>query len=148
MGIGAQTRRRLVLLLAVGAGVSDGEFVNRAQAFDSDTGDMFSGEARATVRVVPDPDFDCTDVIGKVFDDGNRNGTQERGEVGLPGVKLVTARGLIATTDAHGRYHITCAIVPNERRGSNFVIKLDDRSLPSGYRLSDPANPGKARHRG
>jgi len=48
----------------------------------------------------------------------------------------VTPRGLAATTDAYGRYHITCAIVPNESRGSNFVLKLDDRSLPSGFRMS------------
>jgi hypothetical protein len=48
----------------------------------------------------------------------------------------VTARGLAATTDSQGRYHITCAIVPNESRGSNFVLKLDDRTLPSGYRAS------------
>ena len=136
VGISASSRRQIVLLLAVGAAVSDGEFVNRAQAFDSATGDLLSGEARATVRVVPDPDFACTDVIGKVFDDANRNGVQERGEPGLQGVKLVTARGLIAKTDRYGRFHITCAVVPNERRGSNFVLKLDDRSLPSGYRLS------------
>jgi hypothetical protein len=75
-------------------------------------------------------------VLGKVFDDANRNGVQDPGERGLPGVRLVTARGLIATTDAYGRYHITCADTPNEARGSNFILKLDDRSLPSGYRLS------------
>src|SRR5262249_21753585 len=34
------------------------------------------------------------------------------------------------------RYHITCAIVPNDSRGSNFVLKLDDRTLPSGYRMT------------
>jgi hypothetical protein len=51
-------------------------------------------------------------------------------------VRVVTARGLQATTDAYGRYHITCAIVPNECRGSNFVLKLDDRTLPSGFRMS------------
>jgi hypothetical protein len=73
-----------------------------------------SGEATATVRVVPDPTFDCTDVIGKVSNDVNRNGVQDDGEGGLPGVRVVTARGLQATTDAYGRYHITCAIVPNE----------------------------------
>src|SRR5262249_52304525 len=39
-------------------------------------------------------------------------------------------------TDAYGRYHITCAITPNESRGSNFVLKLDDRTLPSGFRMS------------
>jgi hypothetical protein len=51
-------------------------------------------------------------------------------------VRVVTARGLAATTDQFGRYHITCAITPNENRGSNFVLKLDDRTLPSGFRLS------------
>jgi hypothetical protein len=95
-----------------------------------------SGEASATVRNVPDPTFDCTDVTGKVFDDANRNKLQDDGEKGLAGVRVVTTRGLAATTDAYGRFHITCAITPVEGRGSNFVLKLDDRTLPSGYRSS------------
>jgi uncharacterized repeat protein (TIGR01451 family) len=126
----------LQLLLVVGAGVTDGEYVNRAYVVTNTTGLAVSGNASATVRIVPDPTFDCTDVLGKVFNDANRNGQQDGGETGLPGVRLVTARGLIATTDSHGRFHITCAVVPNEDRGSNFVLKLDDRSLPSGYRMS------------
>jgi len=85
---------------------------------------------------VPDPTFDCTDVTGKVFNDADRNGYQNGDEGGLAGVRVVTARGLAATTDAHGRYHFTCAITPHESRGSNFVLKLDDRTLPSGYRTS------------
>jgi len=133
----AGTESRTVrLLLAVGAGVTEGEFVNRAQVLNGTTGGAMSGEANATVRVMPDPTFDCTDVTGKVFDDANRNGVQDGGEVGLAGVRVVTARGLAATTDQYGRYHITCAITPNESRGSNFVLKLDDRTLPSGFRLS------------
>jgi hypothetical protein len=83
-----------------------------------------------------DPTFDCTDVTGKVFDDANRNGLQDDGERGLGGVRVATARGLTSTTDAHGRFHITCAVTPVEGRGSNFVLKLDDRTLPSGYRPS------------
>jgi uncharacterized repeat protein (TIGR01451 family) len=126
----------LQLLLAVGAGVTDGEYVNRAYAINNLTGLAVSGNASATVRLVPDPTFDCTDVMGKVFNDANDNGQQDGGELGLKDVRLVTARGLIATTDQHGRFHITCAVVPNEDRGSNFVLKLDDRSLPSGYRMS------------
>jgi len=51
-------------------------------------------------------------------------------------VRVVTARGLAATTDQFGRYHITCAITPHESRGSNFVLKLDDRTLPSGFRMT------------
>ena len=57
----------VVLLLAVGAGVSEGEFVNRAQAMNTFTGRALSGEATATVRIVPDATFDCTDVTGKVY---------------------------------------------------------------------------------
>jgi hypothetical protein len=114
------------------------------------TGTPLSLEATATVRIVPDPDFDCTDVLGKVFDDTNRNGLQDDGEAGIGGVRLATARGLLATTDQYGRFHITCAITPREGRGSNFVLKLDDRTLPSGYRGSTEllqikrATPGKA----
>jgi hypothetical protein len=111
-----------------------------------------SGEATATVRLVPDPTFDCTDVTGKVFNDANHNGWQENGEEGLSDVRVVTPTGLQATTDKYGRYHITCAIVPNESRGSNFVLKLDDRTLPSGYRMTTSqaqiqrATSGKALH--
>jgi uncharacterized repeat protein (TIGR01451 family) len=124
------------LLLAVGAGVGEGEFTNRAQVIQGTTGQPMSGEATATVRVVPDQTFDCTDVFGKVFDDMNRNGFQDPGEKGLPGVRVVTAQGLAAKTDQYGRFHITCAIVPNQIHGSNFVLKLDDRTLPSGFRMS------------
>ena len=124
------------LLLVVGSGVSEGEYVNRALVFNTGTGGAASGEATATVRVIPDPDFDCTDVIGKVYDDRNLNGAQDSGEKGLYGVRLVTARGLIASTDEYGRFHLTCAAVPDEDRGSNFILKMDERSLPSGYRLT------------
>ncbi|MFU8816481.1 MAG: hypothetical protein ACNA7W_14130, partial [Pseudomonadales bacterium] len=131
----------IVLLLAVGAGVSEGEFVNRAQVINGFTGQGASGEALASVRVIPDPTFDCTDVTGKVFDDANLNGVQDEGERGLPGVRLITARGLAAITDEHGRFHITCAATPREGRGSNFILKLDDRSLPSGYRVTTENPP-------
>jgi large repetitive protein len=135
--LGTSAQHTVQLLLAVGAGVSEGEYVNRAQVVLAVTGNAISGEATATVRVVPDPTFDCTDVTGKVFDDANRNGLQDDGEAGLAGVRLVTARGLAATTDQYGRYHITCAVTPDEARGSNFVLKLDDRTLPSGFRMSN-----------
>jgi uncharacterized repeat protein (TIGR01451 family) len=129
-------QRKLLLLLAVGAGVSEGEYVNRAQVLNGLTANAMSGEATATVRIVPDPTFDCTDVTGKVYDDANRNKIQDSGEKGLAGVRVVTTQGLAATTDAFGRFHITCAVTPLEGRGSNFVLKLDDRTLPSGYRPS------------
>ncbi|MBA3581949.1 MAG: DUF11 domain-containing protein [Gammaproteobacteria bacterium] len=132
-------------LLVVGAGVSEGEYTNRAQAYinnliNLDTyGDVdvaVSLVATATVRVIPDPLFDCTDIIGKVFDDKNFNGIQDEGEVGLAGVRVTTARGLVITTDKYGRYHLVCAEVPNPDRGSNFILKVDEHSLPAGYRMT------------
>jgi hypothetical protein len=101
---------------------------------------------------VPDPTFDCTDVTGKVFDDSNRNGVQDNDEAGIAGTRLVTPTGLAALTDQHGRFHITCAITPHEGRGSNFMLKLDDRTLPTGFRSSTSqfqikrATRGKALH--
>jgi len=136
LNVGYNQQHTIKLLLVVGSGVSEGEYVNRAQVIDSDTGEPFSEEATATVEVIPDPTFDCTDVIGKVFDDRNLNGQQEADEKGLHGVRVVTARGLIAATDEYGRFHITCATVPDEDRGSNFILKLDERSLPTGYRMT------------
>ena len=136
IGTGRPGSHSLRMLLAVGAGVSQGEYPNRAQAISSLTGAALSGEATATVRVVPDPTFDCTDVMGKVFDDMNQDGVQDENEKGLPGVRVATANGLVATTDPYGRFHITCAVVPREDRGSNFILKLDDRTLPTGYRMT------------
>src|SRR5258706_2591533 len=135
LNFGSSTRT-IVLLLAVGASVGEGQLVHRAQVIDGLTGRPVSGEATARVRVVPDQTFDCTDVFGKVFNDVNRNGVQDNGEDGLPGVRVVTATGLEATTDQYGRFHITFAITLNEERRSNFVLKLDDRTLPSGFRMS------------
>lgn len=134
--LGTDSQRTIKMLFIVGSGVSEGEYVNRARVLNTVTAEAVSGEATASVRVVPDPTFDCTDVIGKVFDDANLNGYQDAGEKGLPGVRLATARGLLVTTDDHGRYHITCAVTPDEARGSNFILKVDDRTLPSGYRMT------------
>ena len=82
LAVDRQETHEMLVILAVGAGVSEGEFVNRVQAVHMLTGSALSNEASATVRVVPDPTFDCTDVTGKVFDDANRNGLQDAGRDG------------------------------------------------------------------
>lgn len=136
--------RTLKLLLVVGAGVGEGEYTNSAWALNNVVNTQVSNTATATVRVVPDPNFDCSDLIGKVFDDQNANGYQDEGEPGIPNVRLSTARGLLVTTDAEGRFHVACAQIPQAQRGSNFIMKLDERTLPSGYRLTTE-NPREVR---
>ena len=79
-----------------------------------------------------------------VFDDKNRNGYQDQDEPGIAGVRLSTIKGTLITTDKFGRYHISCADVPDQDIGSNFYVKLDTRTLPSGFRLISE-NPATVR---
>ena len=144
--------------------VGVGEHVNRADTLDVVTGARLTREATATVRLLPEPAFDCGEVIGKVFNDLDGDGHQDADgtrdnpgisdqtfvvgkggkagpvaapatEVGIGGVRLVTVDGLVITTDDHGRFSVPCAALP-PGRGANFVLKLDERTLPTGWRTT------------
>jgi uncharacterized repeat protein (TIGR01451 family) len=132
----AGEKKTFTLVLTAGAGVVGGEFVNEAMGYNGLTNTLISNVASATVRITADPTFDCPDLIGKVFDDKNANGREDPGEPGIAGVRLVTAQGLLVTTDSEGRYHIACPILPDAEIGTNFIVKVDERTLPSGYRLT------------
>ncbi|MEQ9276059.1 MAG: hypothetical protein RLP10_23980, partial [Roseibium album] len=112
-----------------------GDHKNFANALDPQ-GKPAGPDAEAVVRVVVDPVFECAEIIGKVFTDTNGNGVQDKGEVGLPGVRLATSAGVLITTDAYGRYHVPCGDLPDSRIGSNYILKVDTRTLPTGYRLT------------
>ncbi|MFD0917596.1 hypothetical protein ACFQ14_14410, partial [Pseudahrensia aquimaris] len=126
----------LKLNLGVGAGATGTEFINQAWVEDPVTGNRISTIGRAKVTREIEHVFDCGEIIGKVFDDKNQNGYQNKGEPGLPGVRIATVKGLLVTTDKKGRFHVACADLPDERIGSNFIMKLDTRTLPSGYRVT------------
>ena len=125
----------LKLKLMASTTLSTGKFVNNAQILDPTNGEVLA-TAQATVSIIEDATFDCSDIIGRVFDDKNANGYMDDGEPGLPGVRVVTLNGLLIATDAEGRYHIPCAAIPDAAIGSNFLLKLDVRTLPTGYKLT------------
>jgi uncharacterized repeat protein (TIGR01451 family) len=164
----APAARVTVRLAARVTGDAAGELTNRAVMLDAG-GVPVSNEATATIRILPEAVFECTDIIGKVYDDINRNGhadgrsglpestdrdnyidgkfgkfspparaTKDH-EPGLPGVRLVTVNGLRITTDKFGRFHVPCAAMPRDA-GSNFILKLDTRTLPQGY-MTTTENP-------
>ncbi len=56
-------------------------------------------------------------------------------EPGIPNVRLATVNGTIITTDQNGLFSVPCAELP-AAIGSNFTLKLDERSLPTGYRVT------------
>ena len=138
----ANARIDIVLKLTVPVNAGPGDFVNEARGFDPVTGAQIGNVGRVTVSIEAEPVFDCSDLIGKVFDDRNRNGIQDaqtspyEPERGLPGVRLVTVKGELITTDKNGRYNVPCAMIPDAAIGSNFILKLDTRTLPTGYRVT------------
>ena len=112
-----------------------GTFVNTAQAEQPDTNIAFPNKGTAEVEVIPEPVFDCGDIVGKVFNDANRNGYQDTGEGGIAGARVTTVDGIEITTDSHGRFSVACADLPNNRIGKSYLMKLAPRSLPTGYRI-------------
>ncbi len=123
-----------------------GPLTNKTWLLDR-TGQRSSNVAEAVVIREPEHVFECADIIGKVFDDRNMNGYQDpidgaahgRGaeaeEPGIPDVRLATPNGTLIQTDKFGRFHVPCAELPGQT-GANFTLKLDTRSLPSGYRVT------------
>ena len=134
--IPASGRVVVVLQLRIPVTAAPGDYVNNAFAVDASTGDRVGTGGSATIRLRAEAVFDCGDVIGKVFDDRNANGYQDQGELGIAGVRLATVKGELITTDKNGQYHVPCAMLPDQRIGSNFILKLDTRTLPTGYRVT------------
>ena len=132
--VGPSQKLTLSYFLIVGAGAQPGEYKNIAVAKDANN-DPKSNEATATVTVIADPLFDDSLVFGKVFVDKNGDGQQDADEPGIGGVKLVTVRGEIITTDKQGRYHIPAVSGGRSDIGTNFTLKLDVRSLPAGAKV-------------
>jgi uncharacterized repeat protein (TIGR01451 family) len=124
---------KLKLIAAVTS--KTGRFVNKAEIVDTNSGNV-AGRAEAAVTIKEEHVFDCSDIIGRVFDDLNGNGYADDGEPGLPAVRIVTVNGRIITTDDKGRFSVPCADVPEGNIGSNFILKLDPKSLPAGYQLT------------
>jgi uncharacterized repeat protein (TIGR01451 family) len=156
------TTTTYTLTVSVGANAPSGELTNTVALRDPATNALLSNIARAAVFRRAEDVFDCSHVIGKVFVDRNFDGYQndpdvrtgevtdfnapysgkigsdsfdEGEEEGLANVRVVTPTGTVITTDEFGRYHVPCAEIPT-RTGANFSLKLDTRSLPTGYRVT------------
>jgi len=98
-------------------------------AIVANDGTTISERTRIILRVIGDPLFEEGTILGKVFHDTNKNGVQDQGELGIPGVKLVTEEGIIVVTDGNGQYHI-----PGIKEGRHLV-KIDGHSLPRGTKF-------------
>ncbi|MDD5672335.1 MAG: SdrD B-like domain-containing protein, partial [Candidatus Omnitrophica bacterium] len=92
-------------------------------------GNDLSETSSVQLMVQNDPIFDEGTIIGKVFNDANQNGVQDKGEPGVPWVRLVTEEGIVVITDEDGKYHI-----PGVKPGRHLV-KIDGHTLPEGTKF-------------
>ncbi|NHZ41272.1 DUF4347 domain-containing protein [Massilia sp. CCM 8693] len=132
----------------VGVGSMQGDGVNRAWAYactsaggclDAATlapraGAITSNEARFQVKVTGGVFTNDACVAGKVFADCNRNGMQDAGEAGIPGVRLYLEDGTNVRTDNDGKYSY-CGLAP-----AAHVIKVDPVTLPAGSVMGETSN--------
>lgn len=126
----------LTLSMILGAAASGSKFTNSAFMRNPLDGSTVSNVAKAIVKLEIEPVFQCSDIVGRVYDDKNGDGYYDDGEPGLAGVRIATVNGLLITTDQFGRYHVACDQIPRDRIGSNYILKLDTRTLPTGYRVT------------
>lgn len=117
----------LTYRLRVGVGSQSGNGINTAQAA---SGAVRSNRSSVRVQVVGGVFSNKAYVIGKVFADCSKNGVQDAGEPGIPGVRIYLEDGTYAVTDEEGKYSFY-GLEPR-----THVAKLDNITLPAGATLA------------
>lgn len=90
-----------------------------------------SRDAMATVRLMSDPLFDESVVVGKVFCDDDGNGIQSPGEPGVGLARVYADNGFYVDADENGKFHFV-GLKPGLH-----LFKLDERSLLPGIEPGD-----------
>lgn len=116
--------------LVVGSGADPGVYSNIAVITDFCDTCFVSNQSEALVTVSEDPLFDLGTIIGKVYEDKDRDGAQGEGEPGIAEAMVALDDGTYVLTDEHGRYHIP-AVTEGHR-----LIKINRSSLRAGAEVT------------
>jgi uncharacterized repeat protein (TIGR01451 family)/fimbrial isopeptide formation D2 family protein len=131
--IPAGASARLLYRVRIGANSRPGEKENVAVG----SGEFPSGQrsitgaARATVRVGGGVFSTQQLILGRVFEDVNRNGSFDGQDKPIPGVRLYLTSGQSVITDSQGLYNF-----PSVGDGSQ-VMAIDPITVPAGFVLAD-----------
>lgn len=119
----------------IGANALAGDGINRvhANALNNATA-ISSNQAQAKVNVSAGVFMSEALIIGKVYADCNRDGIQDPGERGVPGVRLYLEDGSFVVTDSEGKYSFYGI------SAKTHVLKLDRTTLPSDVELIEQSN--------
>ena len=118
----------------IGAGALQGDGINRAQATSAAPLVFTSAVAAAKVKVSAGVFSEKGYIIGNVFADCNANGLRDKGEMGVPNVRIWLEDGSFSQTDADGRYSFS-DVTPR-----THVAKVDTNTLPAGAALAILSN--------
>lgn len=130
LGVGSlkpNTEIKVQYRVQIGPNALNGDGINRVQA--KDEGGQTSNEASAKIDVRPGALIQDGFIIGKVFVDCNKNGVQDNGEQGVPGVRLYLEDGSFIVTDREGKYDFYGI------SAKTHVLKLDRTTLPAQSKL-------------
>lgn len=130
LGVGSlkpNTEIKVQYRVQIGPNALNGDGINRVQA--KDEGGQTSNEASAKIDVRPGALIQDGFIIGKVFVDCNKNGIQDNGEQGVPGVRLYLEDGSFIVTDREGKYDFYGI------SAKTHVLKLDRTTLPAQSKL-------------
>jgi uncharacterized repeat protein (TIGR01451 family) len=117
----------------VGLGADRGDGINSAQA-NMVRGRLRSLVAKAKVKVTGGVFTREACIVGKVYADCNGNSVQDKGDFGVPSVKLYLEDGTSLLSDENGQYSI-CGVRP-----ITHVLKIDNKTLPRGAKLGITSN--------
>ena len=130
LGLGSLAPQKQVKVqyrVYIGPNALNGDGTNRVYAKDKDGNT--SKEAAAVVKVSPGALISDAFIIGKVYMDCNRNGVQDPGERGVPGIRIYMEDGSFVVTDREGKYDFYGLTA------KTHVLKLDRTTLPGGAEL-------------
>src|SRR5437016_145120 len=125
--LGPNADVKLTYRVFVGPGSGTADALNKAVAL---SGSLQSNTATARVIIQAGIFSDNGFIVGKVFQDCNRNRLQDRGELGIPGVRLFLDDGTFAITDEQGKYSMYGVA------GRTHILKVDRSTLPMGAELA------------
>ncbi|MGH9928107.1 MAG: isopeptide-forming domain-containing fimbrial protein [Pyrinomonadaceae bacterium] len=131
--LGPGAGARLLYRVRIGANAREGEMENVAIGSGTfPNGERIeTGAARAIVRVGGGVFSTRQIILGRVFEDVNRNGAFDAGDKPVSGARLYLTNGQSVITDSQGLYNF-----PSLGDGSQ-VIALDPVTVPSGFVLTD-----------
>lgn len=132
--LAAKSNAVLTYRVRIGAGALQGDGINRAQASSAAPLAFTSGVAAAKVKVEAGVFSSKGHILGAVFADCNANGLRDKGEPGVPDVRIWLEDGTFSQTDAEGRYSFT-DVTPR-----THVAKVDASTLPAASQLSILSN--------